>query len=110
MKNAAYDCLIMKCKELFLNANKDFVIKKISSLKSSFRHQLRRINKMKKNGTGANDVPECTLWYFDLLSFVLDQEEVRKAISSLDNKEDNNKNNKDELQNLIRTFICLLIT
>lgn len=48
MKNAAYDCLNMKCKELFLNANKDFVIKKISSLGSSFRHQLRRINKMKK--------------------------------------------------------------
>lgn len=101
IKNAAYDCLVTKCKEVFPNANKDFVIKKISSLRSSFRRQLRRIHDAKRSGSGADDIPESTLWYFDLLTFLLDQEEVRRAVSSLGSNEEFSE---DETQNSVRLF------
>ncbi|CAH1993092.1 unnamed protein product [Acanthoscelides obtectus] len=68
---------------MFPDANKKFVIKKISSLRSSFRRQIRRINSSKRSGVGTEDVPEPTLWYFDLLSFLMDQEESRAAVSSI---------------------------
>ncbi|CAH1968636.1 unnamed protein product [Acanthoscelides obtectus] len=83
-KNAAYENLINKSKEMFPDANKKFVIKKISSLRSSFRRQIRRINSSKRSGVGTEDVPEPTLWYFDLLSFLMDQEESRAAVSSIE--------------------------
>ncbi|CAH1962804.1 unnamed protein product [Acanthoscelides obtectus] len=83
-KNAAYENLINKSKEMFPDANKKFVIKKISSLRSSFRCQIRRINSSKRSGVGTEDVPEPTLWYFDLLSFLMDQEESRAAVSSIE--------------------------
>ncbi|CAH1993326.1 unnamed protein product [Acanthoscelides obtectus] len=69
---------------MFSDANKKFVIKKISSLRSSFRRQIRRINSSKRSGVGTEDVPEPTLWYFDLLSFLMDQEESRAAVSSIE--------------------------
>ncbi|CAH2009732.1 unnamed protein product [Acanthoscelides obtectus] len=47
---------------MFPDANKKFVIKKISSLRSSFRRQIRRINSSKRSGVGTEDVPEPTLW------------------------------------------------
>lgn len=87
LRNAAYEQLIEKCKELFPNANKEFVVKKISSFRASFRRQLRKIESTKRSGTGADSIPEATLWYFELLSFLMDQEECRSAVSSLENYE-----------------------
>nr|CAH7758692.1 unnamed protein product [Callosobruchus chinensis] len=82
-RNGAYETLLQRCKELFPKANKEFVIKKISSLRASFRRQLRRLNAAKKSGTGAEDVPGTTLWYFELLSFLMDQEESCPAVPSI---------------------------
>lgn len=73
-RNAAYNSLVRKSKEVFPGANKDFVIKKISSFRSSFRRQVRRIQSAQRSGE-TDEVPEVTLWYFHLLLFLLDQEE-----------------------------------
>ncbi|KAJ8940787.1 hypothetical protein NQ314_010597 [Rhamnusium bicolor] len=105
MRNAAYENLILKCKEVFPNATKEFVTKKISSPRSSFRRQIRRMNKAKKSGSGADDVPDCTLWYFDLLSFLLDQEEVRVAVSSLENDDET-----ESLVSIFKYYLLLLHT
>ncbi|KAI4458965.1 hypothetical protein MML48_6g00009506 [Holotrichia oblita] len=80
LKNVAYSSLIKKSKELFPEANKDFVTKKISSFRSSFRRQVRRIENAKRGGA-TEEVPEITLWYFDLLLFLLDEEERTKIMS-----------------------------
>nr|CAI5838791.1 unnamed protein product [Callosobruchus analis] len=53
-------------------------------MESFRRGELREIGKSKRTATSADDIYEPTLWYFDLLSFTEDQEEVRPGISSTD--------------------------
>ncbi|KAK4887391.1 hypothetical protein RN001_003662 [Aquatica leii] len=60
-----------------------YVRKKIDSLRAGFRRELREIRKTKRTGTSADSVYESTLWYFDLLLFTQDQEEVRPGTSSM---------------------------
>ncbi|XP_066908450.1 uncharacterized protein [Halyomorpha halys] len=74
-RNRAYDALVAKCREKFPNAEKYFVAKKINSLRTSFRRQFRKIQE------STNEVVEPTLWYFDLLLFTLDQEELRPGVA-----------------------------
>lgn len=104
LKNAAYESLVAKCKELFPNANKDFVMKKIASLRSSFRRQIRRLKDAKRSGSGADDVHETTLWYFDLMAFLLDQEESRAAVSSL---EEYHSNDPRQFSVSNKLYLCI---
>ena len=49
----------------------------------------KRITNMRKSGTGDEDVYEPTLWYFDELEFLRDQETQVTGISSFEDEEEN---------------------
>jgi hypothetical protein len=52
------------------------LIKKFNSLPTNFRKELKRIKDSEKSGTGADDVVEPALWYFEETKFLIGQEEA----------------------------------
>jgi hypothetical protein len=75
-KGQAYEALIEKYKEVDASANKETVTKKINSLRTVYKKELAKINKSIKSGGGENNIYKPTLWYFDILDFLNDQEKV----------------------------------
>lgn len=64
-KNAAYDILI---------ASKEGVIKRINSLRTCFRKELKKYKASLHSSMDEEEVYKPNLWYFNLLTFLLDQE------------------------------------
>lgn len=59
-KSEQYDVLIEKYREQYPDADKQEVIKKINSLRTNFRKELKRLRDAEKSGAGAEDVePHC---------------------------------------------------
>lgn len=82
-KMSAYNKLAEKLKVVEANADREMVIKKINNIRSSYRRELKKVRLSMKSGAGSDDVYTPTLWYFDLLSFLCDQETPREIKSSL---------------------------
>ena len=68
-KIEGYNKLVVKLKELYPEANRDLVVGKINTYRTSFRKELRKIREYKRKGITIAP----TLWYFDNLSFLIDQ-------------------------------------
>lgn len=83
LRNEAYAELTGKCKEINPEADVKFVRKKIDPLRAGFRRELKERRRSNRTGSAADDVYEPTLWYFNLLLFTQDQEEVRAGTSSM---------------------------
>ncbi|XP_045138886.1 uncharacterized protein LOC123520565 [Portunus trituberculatus] len=73
-KAAAYDILVNKLKEKDETATKDTVTKKINNLRSSFRKEHKKVMRSMESGASGDDVYQPTLWYYDMLLFLKDQE------------------------------------
>ena len=84
LRNKGLEELREKLKELIPHCTKDDVMKKINSLRSSFRRELRKHESSKKSGNATDDIYTPTLWYFNDLMFICDQELPREGISNLD--------------------------
>ena len=56
--------------------------KKINSLRTWFNREFRLIETKKKSGTAADDIPECSLWYYNDLFFIKDQIEISPTETS----------------------------
>lgn len=82
-KNAAYEVLVQKLKEKIDDANVDMVKKKINNMRSSFRKELKKVETSKRSGAGAEEVHQPSLWYYDYLLFLRDQEIPRPSKSNL---------------------------
>jgi hypothetical protein len=65
-------------------ATKDTVAKKINSFRSVFRKELLKVMKIARSGAGADDLYKHSLWYYDLLSFLNDQETPSESISNIE--------------------------
>jgi len=106
-KNLAYEQLTTKLKEIDPDANKEEEIKKINSLRSCFRKELKKVNDSKTSGAGADDTYEYTpnVWYFQELLFLADQEVPRKGISNLESPEDTNHGEVGNNLSRSRTYI-----
>jgi hypothetical protein len=78
-KNLAYKHLTTKVKEIDPDANKEKVAKKINSLRSCFRKELRKVNDSKTPGAGADDTYTPCLWYFQEMLFLTEQEVPREG-------------------------------
>ena len=89
-KNLAYEHLTTKLKATDPDANKEKVVKKINSLRSCFRKELKKVNDSKTCGAGADDTYTPSLWYFLELLFLTDQKVPRKDISNLEPPDDTN--------------------
>jgi hypothetical protein len=68
-KEEQYEHLLRKYRERLPDADKNQSIKKFNSLHTNFRRELKRIKDSEKSGTGADDVVEPALWYFEKWSF-----------------------------------------
>jgi hypothetical protein len=69
-KNEAYQQLLCKYIEREPNAVKKDVVRKINSLRTNFRKELKRIKDAEKSGTTAQP----KLWYFKEMKFLYDEE------------------------------------
>ncbi|KAH8300030.1 hypothetical protein KR044_008740, partial [Drosophila immigrans] len=71
LKSAGYEQLAQKLREVEPDADRALVVKKINSFRTNFRRDLR------KRIEGKREEPfESTLWYFELLGFLEDQESL----------------------------------
>lgn len=70
LKDAGYDKLAEKLREIEEDADRDMVRKKINGLLTAYRRELKRITDSTKSGIGTGDVYVPSLWYFDDLHFL----------------------------------------
>lgn len=66
LKFEAYKQLVQICRKEHRTAGREFVVKKINSLRGSFRREYKRVI------SEENYVPQ--LWFYDLMQFTADQE------------------------------------
>ncbi|GAB6018911.1 hypothetical protein CHUAL_000564 [Chamberlinius hualienensis] len=79
-KQESYAVLIEKLKEVDKAADREAVIRKIDSFRSSFRKEIKKINLSKKSNL---DVYKPRLWYFKHLAFLLEHGlPARKSIAA----------------------------
>jgi glutamate synthase domain-containing protein 3 len=82
-KKKEYEQLLRKYREKFPDADKEELIQKFNSLRTNFRKELKRIKDGEKTGTGADDVVEPALWYFEEMKFLIGQEEACKSLNTI---------------------------
>lgn len=92
-KNEAYDVLIKKFREKYPESTREDVTRKINSLRTNFRKEVKRINGWNRNGSGTDDGEEPTLWYFEEMSFLRDQDDSQKSNKTVDQRVIGEKNN-----------------
>ncbi|XP_064104319.1 uncharacterized protein LOC135214179 [Macrobrachium nipponense] len=83
MKNEAYETLVKKLREKE-SATRDTVTKKINNMRSSFRKEMKKVENSKKSGAATDDVYRPSLWYYDQLLFLRDQETPRTSSSDIE--------------------------
>lgn len=74
MKSECYVKLTTKLKEHDPTANIDLTKRKMNTLRSNFRRELKKQMHSRKSGAGADEIYEPTVWYFKDLDFLKDQE------------------------------------
>lgn len=69
-KNEAYEILVRKFREKYANINRKDVTKKINTLRTNFRKEVKRLSQERR------DVSK--LWYFDEMKFLIDHIETKE--------------------------------
>ncbi|KAK3883288.1 hypothetical protein Pcinc_002881 [Petrolisthes cinctipes] len=69
-----------------VSASASEVKKKIESIRCQYRRELRKQEKSKKSGAGADDIYTPTLWCFNDLCFLNDGDNMRDSVSNLDSQ------------------------
>ncbi|XP_047543352.1 uncharacterized protein LOC125075687 [Vanessa atalanta] len=83
-KKVDYETLLSKYKEMFPKASKDDVKKKFNSLRTNYRKELKKHLQSMKSGSSADDIYQPTLWYYNEMVFLQDQETASDSQSSMD--------------------------
>jgi hypothetical protein len=91
-KNEQYDQLLQKYNERYPEADRKALVKKINSLRTNFRKELRRIKNSERSGAGTDEIVEPTLWYFEEMKFLSDLEEPTESISTMSVEEESGEN------------------
>ncbi|CAH2008826.1 unnamed protein product, partial [Acanthoscelides obtectus] len=94
-KSQAYEIMIKKYKEIDEAANKGTVTKKINSLRTVYKKERAKIMKSTKSGAGEDDIYNPTLWYFDLLDLLNDQDQIRQSTNTIDDEAHQEKSEKE---------------
>ncbi|XP_076058392.1 uncharacterized protein LOC143035331 isoform X4 [Oratosquilla oratoria] len=89
-KNSAYEVLVKKYNEKYPGATRDDVRKKINSLRTNFRKELAKMRSLQMSGAGSDEIYQPTLWYFDEMRFLVDQEMHSQSTSVIGIEEDEN--------------------
>lgn len=94
LKGNCYEALIEKFEEIEPNATRSMVTRKINTFHSNCRTELKKVVGSQKSGAGAYNIQKPSLWYFNYLSFLRDQEVQQDEMSSMDDK--GRKNSHEE--------------
>lgn len=110
-KSEQYEVLIEKYREKYPDADKQDVVKKINSLRTNFRKELKRLRDAEKSGAGAEDV-EPSLWYFEEMRFLQSQETPTDSISTMDMVEGNEDSGNaiETCEVAVSSLMLLIIT
>ncbi|XP_037940624.1 uncharacterized protein LOC119673426 [Teleopsis dalmanni] len=84
LKAESYKVLVEKLKEIYPDANIEMVKKKINTLRSGYRRELKKIVQSERSGAGVSDVYTSSLWHFDDLGFLKDQESEITGVTSME--------------------------
>lgn len=95
-KKCAYDKLLVVYKLLKPEATEEDVKKKINTLRSNFRKELKKIYESKRSGAGTDDIYQPSTWLFEELTFLADLEKPVDSMSSI-----NDNSNNDEVRYFI---------
>lgn len=85
LKNNSYEILLHKYRQFYPDADKNDLKKRLNSLRSNFRKELRKVREYEKSGF----TYESSLWYYNDLSFLYEQEINGNLDSSIDEDIDN---------------------
>lgn len=71
LRNRAYAKLVEFCQTVYPEADRDFVLKKIHTLRGNFRKEYNKVMSNKPTPSGNVYVP--SLWYYNLMLFTVEQ-------------------------------------
>ena len=87
LKDRAYEQLIEFTSQIDSTANRETVTKKINSIRTAFRKELRKVELSKISGSDEGDVYVPKLWYFNELLFLIqngDDSDINTQVSYSD--------------------------
>ncbi|XP_037919695.1 uncharacterized protein LOC119657019 [Hermetia illucens] len=73
-KKIALSKLLEVYKSIDGNANEDTVKKRLQNIRSCYRRECKKVERSRKSGAAVEEEYVPTLWYFDLVKFLRDQE------------------------------------
>lgn len=100
LKQECYVQLTNKLKEIDPSADINTTKKKINTLRSNYRRELKKILMSEKSGAGADDIYLPSVWYFKELEFLRDHKTQMPGISTMD--EESNDPQDVLLENTVR--------
>ncbi|KAL5246062.1 hypothetical protein ACI65C_013470 [Semiaphis heraclei] len=86
-KDAAYDKMVEKMKEIEPKADRAMVRTKINAFRTSYRRELKKVKSSIRSGAGTDDIYKPNLWYYNELDFLRDQEGQTQGTSTMDDNE-----------------------
>ncbi|KAG5867077.1 hypothetical protein JTB14_034987 [Gonioctena quinquepunctata] len=97
IRGAVYTLLLQKYQEYHNKATKTMVKSKINSLRSTYNKELKKIKDSERSGAGTGEVNKPSLWYYDLLSFVSDQQPTVTSVNTMEDEDENQEVISDNL-------------
>lgn len=91
-RKTAMEALTNKFKEIEPEVNEEIVKKKINNFRTSYKRELKLVQKSKKSGAGSDEIYVPKLWYYDYLTFLDDQEIPSASTSNLSGEDEVIKN------------------
>ncbi|XP_043524036.1 uncharacterized protein LOC122536060 [Frieseomelitta varia] len=76
LRNRAYDALVQKLREVNPVADRETVIRKINTLRTAFRREYKKVRSSQKMVHNPRQRYRSSLWYYDILKFVAEQNEA----------------------------------
>lgn len=102
IREAAYTLLLEKYREYDDKATKATVKSKINSLRSTYKKEYKKVKDSEKSGAGNEEIYKPSLWYYDLLSFINDQQPTRTSVNTM------NCEDEDKHQEAVSTIIIII--
>lgn len=76
LRNRAYDALVQKLREVNPIADRETVIRKINTLRTAFRREYKKVRSSQRMVQNPRQRYKSSLWYYDILKFVAEQNET----------------------------------
>lgn len=105
-KADAYKVLLEKYREKYPAANVEELKKRLNSMRTNFRSELRKMERSAKSGAGTDDLYTPTLWYFDAMMFLRSQETTAPSSSTIPEEDNDDQPSMDTTQVSCFTYFC----